>query len=38
VEEARYLGLDIHSRTGLQASIKKLEQRFWAAWNDVQRR
>jgi hypothetical protein len=38
VEEARYLGLHIHSRTGLQASIKKLEQRFWAAWADVKRR
>jgi hypothetical protein len=38
VDEARYLGLHIDSKTGLQASIEKLEQRFWVAWNDVKRR
>ena len=38
VEEALYLGLHIHHKTGLQASIEKLEQRFWAAWNSVKRR
>jgi hypothetical protein len=38
VSEARYLGLQVDSKIGLQASISKLEQRFWAAWDDVKRR
>ena len=37
VEEAQYLGLHYHNRRGLHASIKKLEQRFWASWIDLQR-
>ena len=38
VDEARYLGLHLNSKTGLLASIGHLEQQFWAAWADVQRR
>jgi hypothetical protein len=38
VEEAKYLGLNVHAQTGLLASINQLEQRFWAAWTDLQRK
>ena len=38
VQEASYLGLHIDSKTGLQASIGKLQQRFWATWNDMKRK
>ena len=37
VQEAKYLGLRVHARKGLQASIKALEQRFWIAWEDLTR-
>jgi hypothetical protein len=35
VEEAKYLGLHVHCKNGLGASIAKLEQRFWMAWADL---
>jgi exonuclease III len=37
VQEVKYLGLQIHAKNGLQASIKNLEQRFWIAWEDLTR-
>jgi len=37
LRRAQYLGLQYHNRKGLHASIKKLEQRFWASWIDLQR-
>jgi hypothetical protein len=37
VQEAKYLGLQVHARKGVQASIKNLEQRFWIAWEDLTR-
>ena len=37
VQEAKYLGLQVHARKGVQATIKNLEQRFWIAWEDLTR-
>ena len=35
VEEAKYLGLHVHNKSGLGASIARLEQRFWMAWANL---
>jgi hypothetical protein len=37
VQEAKYLGLQIHAKKGVQSSIQSLERRFWLAWEDLTR-
>ena len=37
IDQAKYLGLQIHARKGLQASIQTLEQRFWMSWENLNR-